>query len=354
MKKERIFYLDFIRAIATFVIVLTHYNAVFIYNVQNPKGIIVSTHISNIYIGSFGVSLFLIISGAAMMVSYGKRDKIDLKTFYKKRFITIYPMFWEAYIAAFALFAASLIYHKNSFPTIPKINLIFSLVGLDGYLSNFGVQTFYFVGEWFLGFILIIYIIFPAILWLMKKQPIVLGLISVAGFVLTEIFLTGKDVTTALLIPTRLPEIVFGMVFVTYLKKVPWYAALVSFAVVVANQIIKPDYSIVPEDVQVLYVGICSFLVLVYISKFFDRAFFKKICSVVCKYSYPCFIVHHYLMFKIVFRFDLWRINTLESIGIFLLCCVAIAAACVALDYINEKILLLFRTLFKKEKTETA
>ena len=351
MKKERIFYLDFIRAIATVVIVLTHYNALFIYNVQNPKGILLSARVGNVYIGSFGVSLFLIISGAAMMVAYGRREKTDLRKFYKKRFITIYPMFWEAYIGAFALELALAVYRKREFfAGIPRVNLIFSLLGLDGYFSNFGIRTFYLVGEWFLGFILLIYIFFPLMLWLMRKQPIVLCVISVAAFILSEVFLRGKGVPTSLFIPTRLTEIVFGMVFVTYIKKVPWYAALAALAAVVANYIVKPDYAVIPEDVQVLYVGICSFLVFVYISKFFDREFFKKICSAVCKYSYPCFIVHHYIIMKIAFRFDLAKINTLQSAGIFLICCAAVAAVSVALDFINEKILL----LFKGKKTETA
>ena len=31
MKKERIFYLDFVRAIATIAILLTHYNALYVY-----------------------------------------------------------------------------------------------------------------------------------------------------------------------------------------------------------------------------------------------------------------------------------------------------------------------------------
>lgn len=42
IKKERIFYLDFIRALSTLLIILTHYNALFIYNVNRPS---VAVHI---------------------------------------------------------------------------------------------------------------------------------------------------------------------------------------------------------------------------------------------------------------------------------------------------------------------
>lgn len=37
MKKERIFYLDFVRAIAVILILMTHYNAVYLYVGQPDK-----------------------------------------------------------------------------------------------------------------------------------------------------------------------------------------------------------------------------------------------------------------------------------------------------------------------------
>ena len=100
MKKERLFYLDFVRAVAAVSIVITHFNARYLYlNPPMPEKAVLTTTVSNIYIGDWGVSLFFIISGAALMYVYEK--KCELKTFYKKRFFSIYPMFWMAYIAAF-------------------------------------------------------------------------------------------------------------------------------------------------------------------------------------------------------------------------------------------------------------
>lgn len=100
MKKERLFYLDFIRTIATISILLTHFNAIYIFSYpeQSDKAVITS-RVFGLYIGDFGVSLFFIISGAALMYIYG--EKMDLKTFYYKRFKSIFPMFWLAYFFAF-------------------------------------------------------------------------------------------------------------------------------------------------------------------------------------------------------------------------------------------------------------
>ena len=83
MRKERLFYLDFIRAIATISIIMTHFNARYIYaGVQYIYKAIISTTFFNIYIGDWGVSLFFIISGAALMYVY--QEKLEYKRFYKK------------------------------------------------------------------------------------------------------------------------------------------------------------------------------------------------------------------------------------------------------------------------------
>ena len=69
MKRERLFYLDFVRALAAIAIVITHYNAIFLYmNPQITNCYIIDAYVFNVYIGSFGVSLFLIISGASLIL----------------------------------------------------------------------------------------------------------------------------------------------------------------------------------------------------------------------------------------------------------------------------------------------
>lgn len=87
MKKERLFYLDFVRAIAVISIVITHFNARFLYlNPPMPEKAVLTTNVGNLYIGDWGVSLFFIISGAALMYIY--QEKCDWKLFYKKRFFS--------------------------------------------------------------------------------------------------------------------------------------------------------------------------------------------------------------------------------------------------------------------------
>lgn len=98
-KSNRIFYLDFIRALAVLSIILTHYNALYIY--MSPirlENTILTVYPFGIYIGNLGVALFFIISGAALMHTYG--DDFEVSVFYKKRIKSIYPMWWIANILA--------------------------------------------------------------------------------------------------------------------------------------------------------------------------------------------------------------------------------------------------------------
>ena len=217
-KRPRLFYLDLVRALAAILIVITHFNnpymlghPVFMYE---PFGI---------YVGSLGVSLFLIISGAALMYTYGESDKLDCRHFYYKRFIGIYPMFWIAFILANAF-----LFLRNGghvLASAPKWSLIFSVLGIDGMVANTSFPTFYTLGEWFLGFILIYYALFPLLRCGVKKHPIITVIIALALYAATLILQpTIFGLPSDLLMTTRLPELLFGMYFIQYIQKVPTVA----------------------------------------------------------------------------------------------------------------------------------
>ena len=53
----------------------------------------------SVYLGSFGVTLFFIVSGAALMYVY--EEKIDIKTYIIKRLKGLYPLLRMTYLFAF-------------------------------------------------------------------------------------------------------------------------------------------------------------------------------------------------------------------------------------------------------------
>lgn len=330
MKRERLFYLDFVRALAAIAIVITHYNAIFLY--MNPvieNCYVIDANVFNIYIGSFGVSLFLIISGAALMYVY--ENACDLKTFYKKRFKSIYPMFWIAYIIAFLYMY---VWRGGwSASTVPRSHLLLTLIGFDGYLADM-VPTYYLLGEWFLGFIILFYIVFPLLRVLINKHPVFLA-VAVAGiYIYLQIHYNFKIYSSKNLF-VRLPELLFGMYFIKYNKKVKLPVCLAALVVLVANSIIKPGYS---QDIQTTYIGIASFLILVYISYYVKSEKIQAICAWISKYSYAIFLVHHIVIYCVMGTFNLYAMTHLQSYLIFFGLCFVIAIMSEMLYYVDAKV----------------
>ena len=86
--KQRDDALDFVRLVAAVMIVVFHFNSMFA-----PKGDVSAGPLryANGSFGNFGVALFFLLSGYALMLRYGQA--CPLKTFYKKRFLSIYPLY---------------------------------------------------------------------------------------------------------------------------------------------------------------------------------------------------------------------------------------------------------------------
>lgn len=339
MKKQRLFYLDFVRAIAVVSILMTHFNARYLYLVPPmPEKAVITTMVSNIYIGNWGVSLFFIISGSALMYVY--QDKLELKKFYKKRFLSIYPMFWMAYIIAFAYFCVK--NHMMPGTGTPKVNFIFTILGLDGMLAAY-IPTFYILGEWFLGTIILMYLLFPLLRTGVNQKPV---LTAAAVLVIYAVmFLLEDRVNISIIVLTRLPEIVFGMYFVRWGKKVDWKMALSAFLILIVNGVVAPSWS---SMLQTTYVGIASFIVLVFLSYYLKFSVCEKFCNVISKYSYAIFLVHHVIIAEIMARFDLVNISVKKSYLLFAAICVVIAVFAWILFHVHAFVMGRIKALFKK------
>lgn len=338
MGRERIVYLDVIRAIAAIAVVISHYNAIFqCLNPPMESCYVLGISIFNISLGSFGVTLFLIISGAALMYVYD--EKLRIKEFYKKRFLSIYPMFWMAYFASFLYIYVYCEGWTNTL--IPKENLYISILGMDGYLGDI-VPTFYLVGEWFLGFIIIFYILFPILRLLVKKYPLILAVISLLIYCLLIRHYSMTIIPTKNIL-IRLPELLFGMFFIKYIKKSNIIMAIAGLGVLVANQVIKPQWS---QDIQTTYVGIATFLVLVYLSHYVKSEKVLLVFKWVSKYSYAIFLTHHIIICIIMSKINLGAIVNIQSYIMFFGTCFVIAIASVLLYKANGFVVRQLEKLF--------
>lgn len=345
MKKERLFYLDFVRTIAVIAILLTHFNAEIWmrYPMEIWDRIVITSHICNIYIGDFGVTLFFIVSGAALMYVYDER--LEPKTFYKKRFMAIYPMFWIAYTIAFLF----LFYKNKGFNlTIPKINIFLTWIGFDGYLNGV-VPVFYILGEWFLGCIILIYLVFPLLRWGVKKHPVICCEIVIILYAWSVLIYEGL-LNRAEVITTRIPEVLFGMIFVKYIKKVNIPMLLGAILTLVLNSVLKPGWN---ASIQTTYIGISAFCVLLFVSRWIRLEIVKDICAKISKYSYAIFLVHHVVIEQMTRTFDFAGITKAESYILFFECCTISVILAKILYMVNNKCMQKVKLVRKKMKEKT-
>ena len=292
-KSNRIFYLDFIRALAVLSIILTHYNALYIY--MSPirlENTILTVYPFGIYIGNLGVALFFIISGAALMHTYG--DDFEVSVFYKKRIKSIYPMWWIANILARS-------YYFLRYKTInpwgaEPWKLLLSIIGFDQYFAHLTV-TFGIIGEWFLGCIILMYLVYPVARWMVINKPKLFGVLIVSIY-FSFVFYNPWPLWPSVNVFVRLPEFVFGMFFYRYWKKVDKKTFFVSIFILAITTIYNPGWD---GNIKTTYIGISFFLVLAYLAKWAEQiGGIRYICSRICKYSYAIFISHHIIIYELV------------------------------------------------------
>ncbi|URZ03845.1 acyltransferase family protein [Clostridium felsineum] len=338
MRKERLLYLDFIRAISIVIIVIFHFDcAVNQEKLLGNKTLFVNY--TNGELGQIGVALFFIISGASLMYIY--EQDFSLINYFKKRFIKIYPMFYIAYGCAFLY----LFYINKSIQhSIPKKTFILTILGVDGYLSS-TIPNYYILGEWFLGCIVLIYLCFPILRKIMIKYPKILFICTLIGYIVLV-----KEYNFNIRIDwnfiTRIPDFLIGMYFIKYIKKVNIYQFLIAL-------IITMVMFLVPLNINIMYkvttMGMSSFFVLVYVAQFLTNKNIKVILEKISKYSYAIFLVHHITLQVIVSHFKGKVLSISEVLCIFIITCIIIMILSICLYNINSKVLKYIKNIKSKE-----
>lgn len=319
MQRERIFSLDFIRAISVIMIVFYHFSTTLIgYKISGPLSRTWSY--ANGDISTIGVSLFFIISGAALMTTYDQN--YSLKKYISKRFLSIYPMFWIAYIIAFLF----LFYINKTIAHLPNVNFLWTVVGMDGYML-YRIPTYYILGEWFLGCIILLYLCFPLLLFLLNKHPVILFVVVGVLYILfVETY--GFKMPLVRNFIARIPELLIGMYFIKYINKVKLYQFLIAVAVTTLLIFVRIDIS---GMYKVTIIGISAFFVLFYLAQSISNSNFRSVFNGISKYSYAVFLTHHVIMMELIRKFNGMTLTTIETLNLFTISCVVISVISVYL-----------------------
>ena len=333
MKKERVLYLDLIRIICFLMVTAFHFSVAaralgINADVEVYQGIV------HIVWGPIAVSCFFMVSGASLIYRY--EETFSLKEFYKKRFLGLYPLFWLAYLFAFLDF----FYRMKSMPGGPKINFLLSIIAMDGYFSEW-IPTFYMLGEWFLGAIVMLYILFPVYRLVMCKCKYILPVVFLA---LYEVLLYHNPFP--MMIEKNL--IVCSMYFVLgmlleMLRRSPKQrairigrriAAVVGVALfIVVYAVEKTGYLFNSYHViLVLSVSLC--LIVMEVAEWIRLEKMARLIGMIGKHSYAYFLLHHVFLYKYLPNFSGITMNGSNTLFLFVNCVVYIYALAVGLDRI--------------------
>ena len=228
---NRIGWLDTLRVLASFLVIISHYS----YAVADVPSVEDFLHTYVLRIGQIGNMLFFAVSG--YLASNSLEHSKSIWEFYRRKIIRIAVPFAVAYLVLatllilFGMFEPSL---ADQSPLKKVINTGGSytafLIGMTplsmdrNFLFIFDLPVYKFIGEWFIGIIIWLYLISPLLDKCLRRNFFLTVfaaiLISFGTFELTK-FLHAQGLITkaqvGVVFPVRIPEFLFGMIL--YVKK---------------------------------------------------------------------------------------------------------------------------------------
>ena len=340
MKKERRNEFDLIRAVSTVWIVLFHYSYTFVQYGVGGNHIYVMMHANGTW-GALFVSLFFMLSGASLYYNWNDRmtffkGKGGVLDFYKKRWLAIFPMFFIAWFVFYLMYVISFDWMWGWGGAYSKLLLTF--FGVDGYFMYRGMN-YYTVGEWFLGAIIMLYVLYPLLQWCMKKIPWISTAVIVLLFglnVARRMIPAFAAYNAWVVISDNINIITCLMSFWTGMLLVRADRRLARKAFVIPAVIVGIIIMLIPLPVSTLILSpvlaVCFYIVLLSISVSLDGhrdrwklSAYDKVVGFFSRYSFAIFLVHHVVVQKMMAVFTGKEFTYILSILYFLVCLAVIS-----------------------------
>lgn len=289
---------------------------------------------SNMHIATLGVAVFFMLSGASLV--YTTKNDFDLKKYYKKRCLRILIPFYLTYFVY--LLAKIVVHHslQGIFPEkIPTWRAFFTILGMDGWVSMHGIATFSLgIGEWFLGCLIVLYLVFPLLRSLMEKNAKLFFVCATCIYVLTVFFYPFTvDAHVNLLLKGY--EFIIGMMFgycsTQFSPKLKYVAIPVTLFFFLSPIAINIHYAF-----KITILAVAFWISISYLEPFLQKRKLR-IIRVISDYSYEVFLVHHVIIYYLTPKAAPYLHNTGTILLLFTIEILCMAIAAFALKYISGK-----------------
>ena len=248
-------------------------------------------------LGRLGVSFFIVLSGASLALGSFKSGYF---TFLRKRAASILPFYWVAYVVV-GVFLFMFFGRICMRGDISKI--LMTVFAIDGHIPIKG--RYYLIGEWFTGFILIMYLLAPLVHWSILRTR---GLILPLYFVISALAIKYTPVLSQSIVIwhshanfnvlSRIFEFALGIFFTLYvLRRRRLHALLAAAGVAYIVVYIALGHDVFEFTTTGFLSMFCIFLVLTYLLPFVPFAESQRsIISFFSKYSFMAFLFHHQVL----------------------------------------------------------
>lgn len=293
-ENKRLISMDFLRILSFAVVFLFHF-----LTDRKMAGVPLNATLT---FGNFAspyvaVGIFFILSGFGLTLS-SERKPLKIKEFYLRRLTKIMI---PIYVIEILYFVFKLLMNGYPFAAgIPTWKLIYNVLGISSYLTYHGVQCFDFgVGEWFIGALLLMYLLFPLLQKAVQKWNHKFMILLFLAYVCIVLFVPFKDAEYTYF-SVKIFDFVLGIwlaknreIIKNKFIKIPaLFILLVSFLPL--NIPVKTEYWVTLDAI--------SILILFYhaeglLQKIPDGAVLKiqKLSAL----EYPMFLLHHLVINEI-------------------------------------------------------
>ncbi len=305
--KNRIHAFDFIRVVSALGVFLFHLSIA----LSDYAPQIASVRLPD-QTGFLFVTCFFMLSGALLEYQYGHRLRTgkERRDYARKRFLAVFPSFYLCFVPLFLIAAWR---HHSFFFRGTKWPLLLSLVGMDGYFSS-SVTTYYMIGEWFLGGLIIMYLLYPLLSEGTPRQDLAAGCMILLLYILTcsKRLLAVSPLAN---IPSCLVSFYAGILFVRHhLQDRVWNVRILTLLSCGITSLCLGTKGRVPEGITLHLAGLSIFLIL-YLA---GRRIHLKLFRLAGAYTYEFFLVHHLIIDRMTFWF-IRLVNPDRGNGFFLL-----------------------------------
>jgi len=187
---------DLARCVAIVLLLTAHIGQLVGSRVGEFFGIQGLYHVS---LGGVAVTLFLVISGAVLELHYG-RCRVGYRDFIARRILRIYPVYWLCLVVGIALFVVGSWLGPEDFSAgsaqVDWSDVVLSISGLYAFAGEWGGP--FVATSWFVGLIMVMYLIFPLVSRCIKRRPLTALAVLLVTSVASRLLLGRYEV-----LPTR-------------------------------------------------------------------------------------------------------------------------------------------------------